>query len=251
LHPLPSPSPSIDLSGEWRFATDESDARLASSPEQWQFPEKIHLPGQIAAQGFGEKPSIRTKWTGDGWRYPELFKEWQADEDFKMPFFLQPPRHYVAPAWYQKDIEIPASWSGQHALLHLERVHRQTTAWVNGEQVGPEQLAWHAAGIAISARSAGKHTLTLRIDNRIMDVNPGPHAHSVTDHTQGNGTAPASQPSASKKRASSKHFAPKLVLKKADLEAMASVMGMRPNRIFSSLDLHSWGGNAFSLSLPV
>lgn len=32
----------------------------------------------------------------------------------------------------------------------------------------------------------GKHTLTLRIDNRIKDIDPGENSHSISDHTQGN-----------------------------------------------------------------
>ncbi|MCB1130872.1 MAG: beta-galactosidase, partial [Verrucomicrobiae bacterium] len=176
----------INLAGQWKFAPDESDQGIAASPEQWKFPETIQLPGQVAAQGFGEKPSMRTEWTGVGWRYPELFKEWQADDNFKIPFFLQPPHRYVAPAWYQKEIEIPTSWAGKHALLHLERVHWQTIAWVNGKQVGKSNSLGTPHEFDLGALPPGKHTLTLRIDNRIVDVNPGYLAHSMTDHTQGN-----------------------------------------------------------------
>ena len=176
----------IDLAGPWKFAPDESDAGISAAPDQWHFPATIHLPGQVAAQGFGEKPSIKTQWTGHGWKHPELFKEWQADANFKMPFFLQPPRRYVAPAWYQKEIVIPADWSGKHALLHLERVHWQTTVWVNGKELGKSNSLGTPHEFDLGALPAGKHTLTLRIDNRIIDVNPGFLAHSMTDHTQGN-----------------------------------------------------------------
>ncbi len=176
----------IDLSGPWRFAPDEADAGMAAFPNQWRFPETIELPGQVAAQGFGEKPSIRTKWTGLGWRYPELFREWQADDTFKIPFFLQPPRRYVAPAWFQREIVVPESWAGKCARLHLERVHWQTTAWVNGREIGKCNSLGTPHEFDLGELPPGRHTLTLRIDNRIVDVNPGHLAHSLTDHTQGN-----------------------------------------------------------------
>ena len=48
------------------------------------------------------------------------------------------------------------------------------------------QFLGHAARYDLGALPPGKHTLTLRIDNRIVDVNPGFLAHSITDHTQGN-----------------------------------------------------------------
>jgi hypothetical protein len=34
--------------------------------------------------------------------------------------------------------------------------------------------------------SPGKHSITIRVDNRIKDVNPGINSHSITDHTQTN-----------------------------------------------------------------
>ena len=180
---LPNP---IDLSGAWKFAADLADSGLTATPDQWKFPDTIQLPGQVAAQGFGEKPSMKTQWAGVGWKYPDLFKEWQAPDNFKIPFFLQPPLHYVAPAWYQREIEIPADWAGKHALLHLERVHWQSIAWVDGKQIGKCNSLGTPHEFDLGALPPGKHVLTLRIDNRIVDVNPGFLAHSMTDHTQGN-----------------------------------------------------------------
>lgn len=177
---------SIDLSGTWKFATDTTDAGLNVEPEKWTFPDAIQLPGQVAAQGFGEKPSFSTRWTGHGWKHANLFKEWQTPENFKFPFFLQPPLRYVGPAWYQKQIEIPADWAGKHALLHLERVHWQSIAWVDGKQIGKCNSLGTPHDYDLGALPPGKHVLTLRIDNRIVDVNPGPLSHSITDHTQGN-----------------------------------------------------------------
>ncbi|MFM2242967.1 MAG: Beta-galactosidase, partial [Verrucomicrobiota bacterium] len=176
----------MDLSGTWRFAADPQDHGANATREQWRFPDTITLPGHVAAQGFGEKPSFEMKWTGEGWKYPELFKEWQSPENFKMPFFLQPPLRYEGPAWFQRDIEIPESWQGDHAILHLERVHWQSRVWVNGKLVGNANFLGCPHEFDLGPLPPGKHELTLRIDNRIGEINPGPLSHSVTDHTQGN-----------------------------------------------------------------
>lgn len=176
----------MDLSGTWRFAADPQDHGANATREQWRFPDTITLPGHVAAQGFGEKPSFEMKWTGEGWKYPELFKEWQSPETFKMPFFLQPPLRYEGPAWFQRDIEIPESWQGDHAILHLERVHWQSRVWVNGKLVGNANSLGCPHEFDLGPLPPGKHELTLRIDNRIGEINPGPLSHSVTDHTQGN-----------------------------------------------------------------
>jgi len=176
----------IDLSGSWRFALDGGDLGVRCKPEEWRFPDSIRLPGMVTDQGFGEVPTFETNWTGDGWRYPELFKEWQAVDNFKVPFFLQPPRHYVGPAWFQREIEIPEEWAGKRTLLYLERVHWQSTVWLDGEEAGKCSSLGTPHEFDLGPLSAGVHTLTLRIDNRLSPVNVGPLSHSVTDHTQGN-----------------------------------------------------------------
>ena len=176
----------IDLSGTWRFAADPQDHGAHATREQWRFPDTIQLPGHVAAQGFGDKPSFEMKWTGDGWKYPDLFKEWQSPENFKMPFFLQPPLRYEGPAWFQRDIEIPDDWQGKHAILHLERVHWQSRVWVDGKPAGNAHSLGCPHEFDLGPLPPGKHELTLRVDNRIREINPGPLSHSITDHTQGN-----------------------------------------------------------------
>jgi hypothetical protein len=126
----------LDLTGEWRFALDPQDQGLREQPGDWKFPDTIRLPGILTAQGFGEKPSIRTEWTGKGWEQRDLFREWQSDENFKMPFFLTPPRHYIGPAWYQREIEVPQEWRGKRLRLQLERVHIESIVWMDGEKIG-------------------------------------------------------------------------------------------------------------------
>lgn len=175
----------IDLSGDWRFALDPKDTSAAMKPEQWSFPDKIKLPGTVTGQGFGDEPSFQTQWTGDGWRYPDRFKEWQKPGNFKFPYFLQPPKHYTGPAWYQRELEIPEDWNGG-ALLYLERVHWKSSAWLDGKPIGRCYSLGTPHQFELGAITPGKHIITLRIDNRIGDVNVGPLSHSITDHTQGN-----------------------------------------------------------------
>ena len=182
----PAQTKTVPLAGEWRFALDPSDYGVKAGPDGWKFPDTLRLPGLVTAQGFGEKPTIETEWTGDGWRYPDMFREWQAPDNFKFPFFLQPPRHYVGPAWFQREIEIPAGWSGRHVTLVLERVHWQSTVWLDGARVGGSDSLGTPHEIGLGSPSPGPHVLTLRVDNRLAPVNVGPLSHSVTDHTQGN-----------------------------------------------------------------
>ena len=61
-------NPSVDLSGEWRFALDPQDSGIAAPKEKAALPDSVRLPGSVTSQGFGEAPSMKTEWTGDGWR---------------------------------------------------------------------------------------------------------------------------------------------------------------------------------------
>ncbi len=176
----------LSLAGEWRFALDPGDHGLRDSPQNWKFPDTIQLPGILTAQGFGDKPTIETEWTGKGWEPRHLFREWQSDENFKMPFFLTPPRHYLGPAWYQRELDIPEAWEGKRVRLFLERVHWESIVWIDGERVGRGDSLGTPHLFDLGPLEPGPHTITLRIDNRLDEVNPGPLAHSVTDHTQGN-----------------------------------------------------------------
>ncbi len=174
------------LAGRWRFALDRNDA---GETERWfaqSLPDVIQLPGMLTAQGYGDVPNFHTQWTGTGWKYPKMYQEYQSPENFKFPFFLQPPRHYVGAAWYQRDIEFPAEWKGKRIELFLERPHWQTTVWLDDRPIGScNSLSVPHRFELTQAAEPGKHVLTIRIDNR-LHVNVGPLSHSVTDHTQGN-----------------------------------------------------------------
>ena len=43
---------------------------------------------------------------------------------------------YCGPAWYQREVLIPQSWSNKDIILHLERCHWETTVYVDGQSAG-------------------------------------------------------------------------------------------------------------------
>ena len=65
--------------------------------------------------------------------FDQCFDELNASQPGKVevPFLAQPPRHYLGAAWYQRDLEIPAAWSGRRTALFLERSHWETTVWID------------------------------------------------------------------------------------------------------------------------
>lgn len=177
------------LQGEWRFALDRNDRGLA---EQWytrSLTDTIHLSGSLQEQGYGDEVGIETPWTGQivdkSWYDSPLYEKFRQPGNIKVPFWLNPDRHYVGVAWYQKEIDIPASWSDSPVQLELERTHWETTLFLDGVEMGKHESLSTPYRHTFKELTPGKHTLTLRVDNRV-NIEVGVNAHSVSDHTQSN-----------------------------------------------------------------
>ncbi len=182
----------IDLAGTWRVRLDREDVGVE---QQWQraaVPDAapIELPGDLAQRGFGDPVTADTKWTG-GVRDPNWAKDpmWapflEKDGMFRFPFWLQPERHYVGVAWYQREIEIPEAWRDRRIVLHLERPHWETRVWIDDRSFGRWDTLSTPHEYVRGVLEPGTHRLTVRVDNRMI-VDVGENSHSVSDHTQGN-----------------------------------------------------------------
>ncbi|MEI6950625.1 sugar-binding domain-containing protein [Paraflavisolibacter sp. H34] len=190
---LAAPAQQLTLAGKWRFALDRDDKGFSEQwfarPQSWK--ETVQLPGTLTGNGKGDDITLQTKWTGSIYDSSFFFRKslakYRQPGNIKIPFWLTPLKHYVGVAWYQKEIEIPKGWAQKHMELVLERGHIQTSVWIDGKPAGTRNALATAQEFDLSALATpGKHTLTLKVDNRLKDVNVGPDSHSVTDHTQGN-----------------------------------------------------------------
>ncbi len=187
----PNVSNKIDLSGQWAFQIDSLDRGVE---EKWfitNLNDKINLPGSMLTNGKGNDITIDTKWTGGIWdslwyKLPK-FAKYRQPGNIKVSFWLQPLKNYVGVAWYQKKINIPSKWSKRYTQLFLERCHWESTVWIDDKKVGM-QNALSAPHIFDLSKylTSGEHTITIRMDNRIKNIDPGADAHSVTDNTQTN-----------------------------------------------------------------
>jgi hypothetical protein len=181
----------IDLSGNWAFAMDSLDIGVKDKWFNNKLPETIHLPGSMTTNGKGNDVTLHTPWTGGVWN-AQWFKDstyakYRQPGNIKVSFWLQPVKHYVGAAWYQKDVVFPREWSGQHIELFLERCHWETTLWIDGKRAGMQNALGAPHIYQLDNRlKPGTHTITIRIDNRIKDIDPGADAHSISDNTQTN-----------------------------------------------------------------
>ncbi len=179
-----------DLSGPWRFRLDPENRGLDTGWFNEALEGSVRLPGSLNENGIGNEVTPDTPWTGTitsrMWHDEERFAPYREPGNTKILFWLQPDKHYIGAAWYQRDIEIPESFRGKTVLVRLERCHWETRLWVDGKVQGSRNsLSVPHEYNATAELTPGAHTLTLRVDNTCaLDV--GVNAHSVSDNTQTN-----------------------------------------------------------------
>ena len=181
----------IDLSGEWKFAIDPTDKGISEKWFNQSLTDKVTLPGSMSTNGKGDDISLTTKWTGQivdssYYKSPEYAK-YREPGNIKIPFWLQSLKHYQGAAWYQKEVTIPENWEGQNIGLFLERCHWESRLWIDNKEAGMQNSLGTPHQYDLSKiLTPGKHRLTLCIDNRTKDIDPGLNSHSISDHTQTN-----------------------------------------------------------------
>ncbi len=181
----------IDLSGKWNFKIDSLDEGVKAKWFTTKLNESISLPGSMLTNNKGNEVTANTKWTGSIWdsiwfTKPE-FEKYRQPNNIKVAFWLQPNKHYIGAAWYQKEITVPANFNNGFNELILERCHWETSVWIDEKYVGMQNaLATSHHFDLTTFLSPGNHTISIRIDNRVKDINPGLDAHSISDNTQTN-----------------------------------------------------------------
>ena len=181
----------ISLAGEWQFKIDPDDIGIKESWYKTALNDTVNLPGAMRDNNKGDELSVDTKWTGSiydsSWYFRPDMAKYREKDNLKFPFWLTPNKHYIGAAWYQREVEIPAKWEGREIELFLERPHWETTLWIDSIKIGMQNSLCVPHEYDLSkVLTPGRHIISLRIDNRIKDINVGPDSHSITDQTQGN-----------------------------------------------------------------
>ncbi|MEI6138998.1 MAG: sugar-binding domain-containing protein [Mariniphaga sp.] len=181
----------IDLSGTWKFAVDPNDKGITEKWFSKPLSDQVTLPGSMTSNGKGDDITLNTAWTGQivdssYFKSPDYAK-YREPGNIKIPFWLQSVKHYQGAAWYQREVDIPKDWVGQNISLFLERCHWETKLWIDNQEIGMRNsLGTPHIYDLTSKLAAGKHTLTICVDNRTKEIDPGLNSHSISDHTQTN-----------------------------------------------------------------
>lgn len=156
----------IDLSGAWRYREDRQ-AEYQFCGER--FPEGVFmLPGSTCDNRIGIKQEYYNSFSKEAVRAPRERYE------------------YIAPLWLQKDVDIPDEAVGKSIRLFLERVNIASELWIDDKKIDRQIIALSTPHIydLTGKLDAGRHQITLRIDNRDL-LNIGEMASGYSIDTQG------------------------------------------------------------------
>lgn len=180
----------LPLAGDWAFELDRGDVGL-TQPQPWYsrpLAQRIHLPGVLQAQGFGDEISTTTPWVlslhDRNWHLRKDYQDHTRPGEVRVPFLSQPPRHYLGVAWYQRDVDIPAAWNEKRVILSLERPRWESRVWLDTSEVGRCNSLCAPHEFDLGMIQPGRHRLTLHVDNRML-LPYRPDAHGVSDSLGG------------------------------------------------------------------
>lgn len=153
----------IDLSGEWGFQTDVMDFRRGSLSPRYnhKLQEKIVLPGITDDFQIGYKSPYR--------HIDRLTRKYE----------------YMGPAWYQREITIPAEWKGKRIFVYFERTHWLSSIYVDTKEISKVDYISvpHVHDLTGFVTPGKTHLITVCIDNRFQyNTHKWNHAH--TEFTQ-------------------------------------------------------------------
>ncbi len=179
----------LSLAGDWQCRLDPDDAGLRGHWWRDTYTDKVKLPGSLTENGKGDEVTLNTPWFGEiidsSYFVADRYKKYR-EGTIKIPFWLKPNYYYAGPAWYKREIDLPADWAKKRIVLNLERCHWETMVYVNGQFCGTRNSLVVPHQFELSRQlKPGKNTLVIRVDNRYK-VNVGVNSHSIADHTQTN-----------------------------------------------------------------
>ena len=150
----------IDLSGTWQFALDRQGTIKAGDA----LTETIQLPGTTDTNKKGD-------FTAKSEETTHLTRPWS----------------YKGKAWYQREVEIPASWKGKSVYLFLERT-KPSEVYIDGQLVGTSNdISTPQVFNLPKGLKPGKHQLTIMVDNASgVPEQLYASSHAYTEDTQTN-----------------------------------------------------------------
>lgn len=149
----------VSLAGEWEVRLDLDSLGWEQNFFNGRFTDRIALPGTLDEAGYGTKTI--------GADYGILSRRYK----------------HVGPAWYNREIVIPADWKGQEVELYLERVMWRSEVWIDGRSAGVQDGLGTPHRHSLGKLKPGKHILSICVNNDMI-YNIGDKGHCYGEYTQ-------------------------------------------------------------------
>jgi hypothetical protein len=192
--PAWAPAATIDLSGKWELQLDPLAQGDLSNGWQGPFSDTIRLPGTLSEARKGNPLGLEPRFQAPPPERMDLKHGLTFGRDKKLAATnaclecLYPRFSYVGPAWYRRQVEIPANWASQDARLVIERAMWSTRLWINGRFAGARDSLTTPHRYDIGALlKPGRNELVVRVDNRRQAAIGNPHAYTEEAQTIWNG----------------------------------------------------------------
>lgn len=156
--PLPGGVKAVwDLSRAWRETTPTRERICVNGLWRWQ-------PAVTGAAG-DEVPAGQ-------WGYFKVPGCWPGIRDylqqdcqtlFAHPAWKQVDLAGVSSAWYQRDLEIPANWTGRRVALAMEYLNSFATIYIDGKKVGEAHFPAGQVDLTAACAPGSKHVLSILV----------------------------------------------------------------------------------------
>ena len=151
----------IELKGEWQLKLDTAGVGIAQKWYNQKFTDKLFLPGTLDQNKKG----------------------FQANDSSTL--HLTRVYYYYGAAWFKHEVIIPISWKDKHIELIMERT-KVSHVWIDSVSVGSNNhISVSQVYDLTNYLTAGKHAITIMVDNNIKLVPVG-GSHAYSDDTQTN-----------------------------------------------------------------
>lgn len=167
----------ISLAGKWQVVLDSTQTTIPRNFGKSSL--FINLPGTLDLAKIGTV--VKT--------VPAINNDVMAS--------LTRKHEYIGVAWYQRTINIPSTWTQKEKRLSIERVLWESTLFIDNQRIDSKNsLSGVHEFILPQNLTAGKHVITIAIDNRnkfpLLNVTSDKYpnvvnqdlAHAYTNHTQ-------------------------------------------------------------------
>jgi hypothetical protein len=145
-----------DVGKAYREATDTRERISVNGLWRWQPAREVNEAVPADGWGYFKVPGP----------WPGITSYIQKDTQtlYRHPSWQDLNAGTVTRAWYQREVEIPAGWTGRRIALRAENVNSLATVFVDGRQVGVVHFPGGGIDITAACRPGNKHLLSLRVE---------------------------------------------------------------------------------------